>query len=111
MEETVPKSARPRGKVPVPSPGGEDGKQSVVGVGGVVNDAVSLPQASFVVDVFDDGKRCSGDALGSFHYPLQLLPVMGCAITIPGCNTVCEDALNSTPVEVLQDLRRQMGFP
>ena len=78
----------------------------MVEVRGVIDDFMSLPQAPTVIDGLDDRERCSCDALGSFHHPLQCLPVRDCTVSIPDRDTVREDALNGAAVEVPQSLRR-----
>ena len=67
---------------------------------------MSLPQAPTVIDGLDDRERCSYDALGCFHHPLQCLPVRRCTVSVPYRDTVREDALNGAAIEVPQYLRR-----
>ena len=40
--------------------------------------------------------------LCSFDHPLEGLPVLGSAVTIPDCDGAGEDALDRTPVEVAE---------
>lgn len=71
---------------------------------GVFDDFPSPFQTPLPVDVFYGRKWCSGDALGSFHDPLQRLPVRGRAVPVPDCYTVGQDALDGATIEVHQDV-------
>ena len=44
----------------------------MVGMGAVLLDAARFPQTSFALDSLDGGEWGTSDALGSFHYPLEI---------------------------------------
>lgn len=48
-------------------------EQSVGGVGGVPKDAARSMQPALPLDICNGRKWSPGEALGSFHYPLQSL--------------------------------------
>lgn len=58
----------------------------------------------------DGGEWGTGDALGSFHHPLQCFLVRHKAVAIPNCDTVGNDSLDGAAVEVHQNLRRRMDL-
>ena len=70
-KKAFPQSAGLGSQVPVSPARREEGEETVVGVRGVFNDVLGLPQAPLVIDGLDTRGRCTDDALGSFHHPLQ----------------------------------------
>lgn len=70
-EKTFPQSAGLGSQVSVSPTRREEGKKTMVGVRGVFNNVLGLPQALPVINGLNTGERCSDDALGGFHHPLQ----------------------------------------
>ena len=56
------------------------------------------------------GSGKPGDKLGSFHHPLQRLPVRDGAVPVPDCDAAGKKAFDGATVKVHQDLRRQVGL-
>ena len=99
-EKAVPGSAGPCPEAPEAPPGGQEVKQSMVRVRGVLKNAASSTYTAFPLDVLNSRKWCPCDALGSFHHPLQCFAVSHRAVSIPDCDAAGQDALDRTPVKV-----------
>ena len=58
----------------------------------VFDDVTCLSQTSLALESLDGGEIGTGDALGSFHHPLQCFLVRHRAVAILNCETVGKEA-------------------
>ena len=79
-------------------------------MGGVRAVVSGLLMKSVSVNVFEGGQSGSSDLLCCPHHPLQVPPVLCCAAGEPHCAAGHQDALYGGPVEVNQQLMREVGL-
>ncbi len=72
-------------------------EQSVGWVAGVFDNPPGFPVQG--VDILEGGKLTSNNVAGSSHDPLQSPAVASGAVSKPGGDTACQDALHSAGVE------------
>jgi len=110
VEETVPEPACPGEEISGAHPRGKEGQQSMAGVCGVPDDAVSSLQAALELDGLNVREWSSSNALDGFYHTLQSFTVCDRAVTIPHWDVVRQDALDGTAVKINQDPRRHVDL-
>ena len=80
---------------------GQHPKQTVVGVGFVLDDSPGFADTSLIEQDLDGGEITSTDAFRCLHNPLQCLAVEISATAIPGCEASSQYALCGASVESL----------
>ncbi len=68
----------------------------------VLDDVMGPPNDPVVVDILQRREGCSTDVLGSFYDPLESLPVLYSAVSMPHCDGADDDAHHCTFVEVAE---------
>ncbi len=80
-------------------------------VAGVFDNPPGFPCAPPGVDVLEGGKHTSNNVAGSSHDPLQSFAVASGAVSKPGGDAACQDALHSAGVEGSEDSGARSKLP